>query len=704
MEENLKQQESHIIKIALFGPESTGKTTLAQQLADHFQTNWAPEFAREYLEEKLEKTGLTCEPEDLIPIAIGQTKAENEALLTANQFLFCDTCLLLTKVYSEIYYDFCDPELQKAATEHQYDLFFLTGIDIPWKADKLRDRPQQREETFQTFRNALLDLNKPYITLTGDTESRRSRAIKIIEDLVQAKSMGFSSHDFVTIYKKGIHLSTIKDHLMLFSKGISKTNVVKPAVIGDGIVGFTDSQFEELVNYFDDNINNQKLLKFVPASGAASRMFKFLNEFLRDFDIENDTINSYVNKKNETNLPVFLAGLDKFPFYDTIKTILQELHEDYSDWSSDKKHYNFIKLLLDPEYFNFSNKPKAILPFHRYATHTATPIEEHLNEAALYASSKEVANLHFTISEIHKSQFEKIIGKEVSKVESKFNTKINIEFSFQNASTDTIAVTLDNKPFRNEAGELVFRPAGHGALLNNLNNIDADVIFIKNIDNVIQNHIHTIALYKKALAGHLLRVQKEVHRILVRMENKELNEEEITHLIAFFQKELNIMIIEDFHKYTFENKLLHIEELLNRPIRVCGMVKNEGEPGGGPFWTLDNKGHLSLQIVESSQIDLQSPAQAQLFSQATHFNPVDIVCSIKDYKGNKFDLNRFVDHQSGFTVVKNKNGKDLKAYELPGLWNGAMANWITIFVEVPLITFNPVKTVNDLLKPAHQPQ
>jgi hypothetical protein len=516
--------------------------------------------------------------------------------------------------------------------------------------------------------------------------------------------MGFNSHDFVYIHQNGIHLNAIQAHLDLFSVGIAKTTILRPAVIDDGIKKLSEKQFNDLAAYFDANKENLRLLKFVPASGAASRMFKFLNEFLNEFDLENDTINSYINKKNSTNLSLFLAGLDKFPFYETIITILKELYLDYATWSSDRKHYYFIKLLLHPEYFNFSNKPKAILPFHKYPSHTATPIEEHLNEAALYATSKGVANLHFTISEIHKSQFEKIIEKEVKMVEQKFNTKISIEFSFQNASTDTIAVTLDNLPFRNESGKLVFRPAGHGALLNNLNNIDADIIFIKNIDNVIQNHIELIALYKKALAGHLLELQKCVHGFLREIEERLLTEERINSFVEFAQKELNINIIEDFHKYTFENKILLIEKLLNRPIRVCGIVKNEGEPGGGPFWTVDNKGNISLQIVESSQVDLQNPFQAGKISAATHFNPVDIVCSIKDFRGNRFDLNQFVDHQSGFIVSKNKNGIDIKAYELPGLWNGAMSNWITIFVEVPLVTFSPVKTVNDLLKPAHQPQ
>ncbi|WP_309642680.1 DUF4301 family protein [Flavobacterium sp.] len=704
MEENLKQQHSIISKIALFGPESTGKTTLAKQLAAHFQTVWAPEFARDYLQQKWDAKQQICEPEDLLPIAIGQTQAENEALLTANRFLFCDTCLMVTKVFSEIYYNFCDPVLEKAARKHKYDLFFLTDVDVPWEKDDLRDTSDDREMTFAIFKQALIDNDKPFITLSGDANARLKKAIKIIEDLEKSKSMGFSPLDFVQIYKKGIYLDNINSHLDIFKHGISKAILVKPATKNDGILRLEETQFQEFSDYFDSKKESLKLLKFVPASGAASRMFKFLNEFLNEFDLENDTINSYINKKNLSNLTVFLTGIDKFPFFDTIDTILKELHTDFKTWESDKKNYHFIKMLLDTEYFNFSNKPKAILPFHKYTTHTATPIEEHLNESALYASSNGISNLHFTISDIHQSQFEKIIENEIRKVEDRTQTKINITFSFQNPSTDTIAVGLDNVPFKNEMGKLVFRPAGHGALIDNLNQMEADVIFIKNIDNVIQNHIELITLYKKALAGILLKLQERVFQILNQIENRTLYEHEILPIIDFIQKDLNIAMIEDFSKYTVENKILYIKDTLNRPIRVCGMVKNEGEPGGGPFWVRDVKGNVSLQIIETSQIDLNNTHQQQILADSTHFNPVDLVCAIKDFQGNKFDLNLFVDHNSGFIVDKNKNGRDLKAYELPGLWNGAMAKWITVFVEVPLITFNPVKTVNDLLKPAHQPQ
>jgi hypothetical protein len=575
---------------------------------------------------------------------------------------------------------------------------------VPWQKDDLRDAPENRIANYTAFKQALIDNEKPFITLSGNESKRLKQAINIIRDLEKALKMGFSSHDFVQIYEKGIPLDTIKNHLDIFQNGISKAILTKPATKGDGIVKLSNEEFQEFSNYFDAVKNNLKLKKFVPASGAASRMFKFLNEFIHDFDFENETINAYINRKNAANLTIFLTGLEKFPFFKSIDDKLQELYSDFNSWERDKKNYFFIKLLLASDYFDFANKPKGILPFHKYTNHIATPIEEHLNESAFYATANGISNLQFTISENHQNQFENIIKEVKGKVEKQSKTKINITFTFQNSATDTIAVDFDNNPFRNEQGKLVFRPAGHGALIDNLNNLDADVIFIKNIDNVIQNHIENITLYKKALAGILINLQQQIFKLLNQIENNHLQEKDIEGIISFVKQQLNSEIIDDFSKYTFENKVAYIKELLNKPIRVCGMVKNEGEAGGGPFWVRDIKGNISLQIIETAQIDLQNPNQAQILANATHFNPVDLVCGTKDFKGNSFDLHQFIDHTSGFIVEKNKNGRNLKAYELPGLWNGAMAKWITLFVEVPISTFNPVKTVNDLLKSAHQPQ
>lgn len=701
MEKNLEQQHSSIIRIALFGPESTGKTTLAKQLAEHFETTWTPEFARDYLQEKWEKSSQICDVDDMLPIAYGQTKLENDSLSIANKYLFCDTNLLVTKVFSEVYYNFCDPLLDIAALKHEYDLFFLTNIDVPWEKDDLRDKPEGRESVFAVFKQTLIDNNKPFITLSGDKDLRLHKAISIVDDLAKAKKMGLSSLDFVQIYEHGISLENIEKHLNIFKEGISKTVLVEPATVSKGILKLSKNDFQQKADFFDANKSTLKLKKFVPASGAASRMFKFLSAFLNEFDIENESINAYINRKKDSELSIFIVGLEKFPFFEAVDAKLKEVFPDFNALERDYKNYYFIKLLLSPDYFDYANKPKGILPFHKYKTHIATAIEEHLHECAYYSSSNGSSHLQFTVSETHQNQFESIVNSVKSKIENESGITITTSYSYQNKATDTIAVDLNNNPFRNENGKLVFRPGGHGALIENLNNLDADIVFIKNIDNVIQNHIESIALYKKALAGILIELQQQVFQYLNEIEKAK--EEDLEEMIAFAKNNLNVEILEDFKKYTLENKISYIKELLDRPIRVCGMVKNEGEPGGGPFWVRDSKGTVSLQIVETSQVDLTNANQAKILTSATHFNPVDLVCGILNHKNEKFNLTQFVDHNSGFIVEKTQNGKKLKGYELPGLWNGAMAKWITVFVEVPLLTFNPVKTVNDLLKTAHQP-
>ena len=518
------------------------------------------------------------------------------------------------------------------------------------------------------------------------------------------KRYGLTEADFVQIKAHGITLDKIETELLLFQSGIPKIYLEKPATINDGILKLDANDFQTFATKFDSKKSNLKLKKFVPASGAASRMFHFLNEFLNEFDHKNETINAYINRKNDKNLPVFLAGIEKFPFYEEVKSKLKELYSDYYSLDRNEKSYLFIKLMLDLNHFDFANKPKGVLAFHKYDSHIATPVEEHLNECAFYASSNSVSHLHLTVSENHESLFKNIIAQVKDKVETKSGTTTHISFSYQHNSTDTIAVNVQNKPFRNENGQLVFRPGGHGALINNLNELDADVIFIKNIDNVIQNHINEITLYKKGLAGIMLDLQQQIFQILTDIENQNVAETDIPNIISFMTQKLNSTVLEDFYKYTLDNKIDFIKNKLNRPIRICGMVKNEGEPGGGPFWVRSPKGTMSLQIVESSQVDTNNPEQVEVLNKATHFNPVDLVCAIKNYNGEKFDLVPFIDSNTGFIVHKNSKGQDLKGYELPGLWNGAMAKWITVFVEVPLVTFNPVKTVNDLLKPAHQPQ
>ena len=396
--------------------------------------------------------------------------------------------------------------------------------------------------------------------------------------------------------------------------------------------------------------------------------------------------------------------MDKFPFFERVYQKLKEVFPDFDHLERDYKNYYFIKLLLSPEHFNSANKPKAVLPFHLYKTHLANPIEEHLNECVHYATTNNTSNLHFTVSEIHQKLFEQAVDEVKGKIEKSSGTKINIGYSYQNKSTDSITVDVKNKILRNQNEELIFRPGGHGALIENLNNLDADIIFIKNIDNVIQNHIDEITLYKKTLGGILIEIQEKVFGYLRAIENNELHESDFAAIIEFLAEKLNIQVSKDFYKFTIEHKITKIREILDRPIRVCGMVRNEGEPGGGPFWVMNDKGEVSLQIVEASQIDLQNKKQLEILEAATHFNPVDLVCGIKNFKGQKFNLDQFIDKNAGFIVEKSVEGRAVKNYELPGLWNGSMAHWLTVFVAVPLITFNPVKTVNDLLKATHQPQ
>jgi len=703
MEENLKQQHTEVIKIAMYGPESTGKTTLASQLADEFNTIWIPEFARDYLQKKWYTKQEICSQEDLIPIAIGQTQLENEALKKANKILFCDTNLLVTKVFSDIYYSNCDAILERAAKKHKYDLIFLTDVDVPWEADDLRDKPNDRKTTFEIFEKALIDFKKPYIKLSGTKEDRFEKATKIISDFLKAKELGLNSLDFIKIYNRNIKIETVAFQFNILKNGIPKINLDRAAIKNDGIATLSKDEAIYFSNFFDEKKNTLKLKKFVPASGAASRMFKFLNEFLNEFKLGEESINAYINRKKDKSLSIFLVAKDKFPFYNEVLEVTKSIFPPYNSMEKDAKDFGFIKTMLSPKHFDFANKPKGILPFHQYEDHTATAIEEHLKECIFYASSNEKSFLHFTVSEEHQNDFHMIINSVKEKIEANSNITIDVKYSYQDKSTDVIAVDLDGKPFRDQNEKIVFRPGGHGALIENLNNLNADIVFIKNIDNVIQNHTKTIALYKKALAGILIQHQEVIFKFMKMLNDSSITNENLNEIVNYIKSKLNITIKDDFVKYTKESKIDHLQTILNRPIRVCGMVKNEGEPGGGPFWVTDKKGKTFLQIIEFSQIDTKDEHQIKIFESATHFNPVDLVCGIKDYNGQKFDLTKFIDKNSGFIVEKNSNGKSLRAFELPGLWNGAMAKWLTIFVEVPLITFNPVKTVNDLLKPAHQP-
>ncbi|OWP84034.1 DUF4301 family protein [Flavobacterium columnare] len=699
MEENLKQRKTNTLRITTYGPESTGKTTLARDLANHFNTAWIVEYARDFLTEILDKEGRICEEKDLLPIAIGQITIENEALKKAQRFLFCDTNALVTKVYSDIYYNQCSPQLEEAANLHHYDLYFLTDKDIPWEADGLRDSAEYRNLSFEVFKKNLIQYNKPFIQISGNREERLKKAIKIVEDLEKALNAGFTSHEFVELYNQNKNIDLIIKQIHYLRKGITKTELIAPATIGKGIIKLSPEEQIYYINYFNSNKIDKTLEKFIPASGAATRMFKFLHDFILDFNPEEETINGYINRTNNTALETFIAGIEKFPFYQEVITKLTIQNNHYKKLSAAIKKYLFIKTILEDPDFNFLNKPKAVLPFHKNEERINTPIEEHFKESNQYACNNN-GNIHFTISAEHETLFTELINQ----LPKELKEKTRVSFSYQDPSTDSIALTKNNKVLKNKEGKFLFRPGGHGALLYNLNDRNADIIFIKNIDNVSQNHSEIITEYKKTLAGILLEISTKSHNYLKELNKNKYNNALIQEIKNFIENKLSIIINTDFDEYKEESQIRILNYFLNRPIRVCGMVKNENEPGGGPFWVKDKKGNSTLQIVESVQIDLENENQKSIFKSATHFNPVDIVCSIKDYQGNKFNLLEFTDPNTGFIVKKNKDGIQYKSYELPGLWNGSMANWITLFVEVPLDTFNPVKTVNDLLKSAHQPE
>ena len=506
--------------------------------------------------------------------------------------------------------------------------------------------------------------------------------------------MTYTQEDRVLLVHKGITEEQINAQLECFKKGFRFLELAGAASIEKGILKLEEDEEKEILHIWDQYLLKRKtILKFVPASGAASRMFKDLFEFL---DASYDTPQTPFEK-------TFFAGIHDFAFYSELNNCcIANVLKDIPTLIEAKQHKLIVRFLLSSEGLNYGSLPKGLLKFHNYPSGPRTPMEEHLVEGALYAKGGDTIHIHFTVSSEHRTVFEKLSALKKGEYENMFGVSYNITFSEQKPSTDTIAVDMDNNPFRDDAGKLVFRPGGHGALIENLNDLNADVVFIKNIDNVVPDNFKGATVkYKKVIAGKLIELQEQSFKYIHLLDSGKQTREQMIEIAQFLQRKLytrnpDLKFLED------STLALYLKEKLNRPIRVCGMVKNTGEPGGGPFLALNSDGTISLQILESSQIDLKDPSKKEMFVNGTHFNPVDLVCSLKDYQGKKFDLTTYVDKNTGFISGKSKNGKELKALELPGLWNGAMSDWNTIFVEVPIETFNPVKTVNDLLREQHQ--
>ncbi len=516
----------------------------------------------------------------------------------------------------------------------------------------------------------------------------------------------FTEKDLQQIKSKGISPETVEKQIERFKMGFPFIRLAAPAVPGNGLFSFDKKEVEELKAFFDKNKDDYEILKFVPASGVASRMFKKLFAFRQTFSGTPEEIDRLEKENNLQSLGYFFKNLEKFAFYNMLSEALQKDGLEMEALRQQKDYSTILDYLLTDKGLNYGMLPKALLHFHLYKDGPRRAFEEHLAEAAHYAADKEgVARVHFTVSPEHQQEFERAVALVREKYEKRFDVRFEVNFSQQKPSTDTLAVDMDNQPFRNEDGNLLFRPGGHGALIENLNDLKGEIIFVKNIDNIVPDRLRDMTyLYKKVIGGLLFRLQEKTFDYLDKLEDGNISDEELDVIKTFAREQLNIFISVAYEGYEKMGKIDYLFNKLNRPMRVAGMVKNEGEPGGGPFWVVNEDDERSLQIVESSQINFGDSDQKEMVSQATHFNPVDLVCGVRDYQGKPFDLRDFVDSQTGFISIKSKDGRNLKAQELPGLWNGAMADWITLFVEVPLVTFNPVKTINDLLRPQHQPE
>jgi len=492
-----------------------------------------------------------------------------------------------------------------------------------------------------------------------------------------------------------------------FEKGIPFLKLIRPCIIGDGLHVIEEENYEGLISVFQEAIENERIIKFVPASGAATRMFKKLQAVLNKFDdVKRYVLKEAVSHNDEDSLAVleFVDNIERFAFYPDLEFEMSEDGYDIEGLLREGNYTEILKYTLESDGLNHINQPKGSIKFHNYPDGARTAFEEHLIEALHYAKAEEKpAKVHFTISPEYIGLINSIVKPAIEQ-HKKAGNNIQVSYSFQKPSTDTIAVTIDNKPFKDAEGNLVFRPAGHGALLENLNDLKGDIILIKNIDNLVIAHLQDMtSLYKKLLTGYLIRLQNKIFTYMRALESEDISLSTISSIKHYTESELLIQFDGAFDSLTTDLQIIKLKEKLNRPIRVCGMVKNEGESGGGPFWAEDENSTISLQIVEKTQIDLINEEQKKILEASTHFNPVDIVCGILDYKGTPFNLLKYTNPGTGLITIKSKDGRELKALELPGLWNGSMAKWITVFVKVPMITFNPVKEVNDLLKKEHQP-
>ncbi len=690
MENTTNEQKPY--KIVLFGPESTGKTTLARKLAEYFQTAWVPEYMRLHLENKQAQPPLEISPEELKEIALGQIRLEKDKEKEAKDLLFLDTDVLQLATYGEIYHRKKDAELEKMAGENLHDLYILTSPDIPWQPDPLRDKPHERDQLLEIFEKRLRDYHLPYIKIKGEGEKRWKQLIPYLEALIQHPEI-FTPYDIAILFQKNISPTEILRQLEYLKKGKLYVQLNRPATPGDGIIRLKEEEINEFLSFFEQNKKNHHLTKFVPASGAATRMFKdchLLHHYLQknpqaSFQkaVEDLKLEKCKNKHTRFRL---------LAFYELWINKTKELFPDFDSLPEDLQKKYLVESLLSDEGMGYGDIPKALVWFHKYADELRTAMDEHLVEAGELTHGK----IHFTIA----PEKEPLFKKHLQEVKEKF--PVEVSFSYQNPQTDTVMLDENDNLVRDEKGKPVFRPGGHGALIENLLHPQSDILFIKNIDNVQKDEYkHDTYKWAKILTGMLMKIQQHFHEIMKRIETQKPTGRELEEIVDQLKNTYHLTFIKGFDTLPASHKREYILFKLNRPIRVVGMVPNTGAPGGGPFWIHDDEGNISLQIVEKAQINTGDPGQMEIMNRATHFNPVFMAVSLKDKNGYFFDLKQFINPKTGFVSNKTYQGQQVRVYEHPGLWNGAMHHWLSFFVEVPINVFSPVKEFYDLMEKPH---
>jgi len=518
----------------------------------------------------------------------------------------------------------------------------------------------------------------------------------------------FSDADREQIKALGLTEAQVRQQLKFFARPPFWARLERPCTVGDGIQVISADKIPALTTFQSQAAQAGRFQKFIPASGAASRMFHTLCHYLHCRPpISRDEAHreSAQGKKEARDLITFLDNLPRFAFVADLQKVLQAAGLDLVELVDGGRLQEILIYLLTEQGLNYKAAPKWRLKFHHYPDGSRTPLEEHLVEGLPYLKDQwGNCRFHFTISPGHQEDFEALLGEICPRLEAIHRSRFEVTYSFQKDATNTLAVDMQNRPLRDQTGRLVFRPGGHGALLENLEELQGDLVYVKNIDNVAPDRLkEPTVLWKKILGGLLAYLQARLHNYLKELTKAPPEKDFCEKVKEFAQQRLLQSFPGSWRDWTAARKRDFLLQLLNRPLRVCGVVPNAGEPGGGPFWVRDKDGHLSLQIVESAQVDPASPSQQAIWAAATHFNPVDLVCGVRDYRGVPFRLGDFADPEAVFISEKFQEGRKLKALELPGLWNGSMAHWLTVFVEVPSQTFCPVKTVFDLLRPEHQP-